>query len=561
MTTLSAIGILRLIVNEMKRLIAGPRSQVAALAVLCGALAVVMGSMTSLTTGLPEIGRATGATQGELTWIVDSYTVVFAGLLLPCGALGDRYGRRRMLTWGLLVFAAGCLLGPVGDDPTVLVLGRAVAGLGAALVMPATLSLITTTLRGAAQERAVGLWVATATLAAVLGVVFSGLVLEFADWRAILYASAATALVIAAAGGLVEESCDPDRPPFDLAGAVTSVAAIGLVVVGILEAPSHGWASSFVWSCVLGGLVLAAVFTAVELRRSDPLLDVRIFGSREVTTGSLGLVALFAVIFGFFFLAVQFLQLIEGRSPLGAGMMLLPAALTMVPLSLVASALAPRVGLRLMMTLGLIPLVAALVLVAQLDRGETGLLVCAELLFGTSIGLCITPATVAILRSVPAGKQGVASAVNDAVREVGAALGIAVVGSLLATGYSRDLGPATAALPEPARSAAEASLAGALQVGAELGPAAGPAVAEAELAFVAGMQGAFLALALFVTVIAVVVAVAAPGRRRAEWPDEPAESAESAESIEPLEHAPGDPDRRPGGSADQPRGVRPGRRS
>ncbi len=486
----------------------------AGLFVLCGALALVMGSMTSLTVVLPDIGRATGASQSELTWIIDAYTVVFAVLLLPCGALGDRYGRRRMLVCGLLIFAVACALGPAGDNSFVLTISRGLAGLGAALVMPATLSLITTTLPGAAQARAVGLWVSTATVGGALGIVFAGLVVEFADWRAILYVSAGAAVLMAVAGTLVEESTDPEKPRFDIAGAVTSAAAIGLVVIGILEAPAHGWGSVFVWTCISIGVICALGFARLELRRAHPLLDIRIFRSPLVLAGSLALLALFVVIFGFFYLSVQYLQLIEGRSALNAGLMLLPVAITMVPLSPMAPALVARFGLRVVMAWGLLPMVAAFALLSRMDDGETEVFFAAMLLIGVTLGLCITPSTVAILRSVPPAKQGVASAVNDAVREVGAALGIAIVGSLLATGYNRELGPAVEALPEPARGAAEASLAGAMQVGAQLGPTAAPAVAEAQAAFLSGMHGAFLACAIFTVVVAVAVSFAAPGRDR-----------------------------------------------
>lgn len=430
--------------NEIKRLIGRAvvptTSPTAGLVVLCGALTLVMGAMTSVAVALPDIGRSTGASQSDLTWILDSYTVVFAGLLLPCGALGDRYGRRRMLVVGLVIFAAASALGPVGDDPTTVVAARAVAGLGAALVMPATLSLITTTMPGQDQQRAVSIWVAVCTLGGALGLVFSGVVLELADWRAVFYASAAAAVLVALAAVLVGESSDPERPPFDVAGAVTSAAAIGLVVFGIIEAPAHGWGSPLVWSCVAAGLFFLLVFLALEHVREHPLLDIGIFRSPLVLTGSLTLTAIFAILFAFFFLTMQFLQLIEGRSPLVAGLAVLPAAITMVPLSLAAPALVARWGLRVVTAAGLVPLVAGLAVFASVEPDAAGTFLVALLLLGTGFGLCITPATLAILRSVPAAKQGVASAVNDAVREVGAALGIAFAGSLVASGYSRNLG-------------------------------------------------------------------------------------------------------------------------
>lgn len=492
--------------------LATPASPGVSLVVLCGSLALVMGAMSSVATAVPEIGRATGATQGELTWIVDAYALVFAGLLLPCGALGDRYGRRRVLTWGLLVFAGASVLAPVGDDPHLLIVARGLAGLGAALVMPATLSLITTTMRGSAQERAVAVWVATATLGGSLGVVFSGLVLEFSDWRAIFYISAGAAGLLALAAVLVGESLEPGQPRMDLTGALTSAAAIGLVVFGINEAPRHGWGSAIVWGALLGGLAMGLAFVAVEHRLVHPLLDIRIFRSRRVLAGSVALTVAFGAVYGIFFLSMQYLQLIEGQTPLEAGSMMLPFGVTMIPASILAPRLVKWLGLRVVFGLGMVPMTVACVLFARVDGGEVELYLFAILLLGVSLGLVVTPATVAILRSVPSAKQGVASAVNDAVREVGAALGIAVVGSLLATGYSRELGPATDALPEPARGVAEGSLAGALQLGSELGPAAAPAVAEARVAFLSGMHGAYVVCAILIALCAAVIAAVAPGR-------------------------------------------------
>ena len=488
------------------------RSPAVGVVVLCAALTLVMGSMTSVAVSLPEIARSTGASQRELTWIVDAYTLVFAGLLLPCGALGDRFGRRRMLTIGLLIFAVASLVAPLGDDPTMVIAARAVAGVGAALVMPATLSLITTTMRGEAQERAVGIWVATCTLGGALGLVFSGLVLEFSDWRSVFYFTAAGGVLAAFAAVLAEESSDQERPRFDVAGAVSSAAAIGLLVFGIIEAPTHGWLSAPFWLCMAAGASFVLAFLVLETCREHPLLDMRIFRSGLVLTGSLTLMVIFAVLFAFFFLSMQFLQLIEGQTPLRAGLTVMPAALTLLPLSLFAPAIVARLGLRTATALGLVPLAAGLGLMATVEKGDLPTFLAALLLMGAGFGLCITPATVAILRSVPAAKQGVASAVNDAVREVGAALGIAVAGSMLATGYTRNLGPAVEALPVPAREAAESSLAGALEVHAQLGPAAGPAVAEAHEAFLSGVQASFFAFALFTVACLVAVVIAAPGR-------------------------------------------------
>jgi MFS family permease len=231
-----------------------------------------------------------------------------------------------------------------------------------------------------------------------------------------------------------------------------------------------------------------------------------------VLTSTLLLTAVFGVFLGYYFLAAQFLQLIEGLSPIAAGLTLVLGTITLVPGAVVAPTLVARFGLRPVLSLGLLPMIAAFLLLTRVEDGRSGLFVLSLLLLAATLGLCMTPATVAILHGVPPGKQGVASAINDAAREVGAALGIAVTGSVLATVYSRNLGPATKSLPPAARDAAESSLAGALQIGSQLGPTAGPAVQEAKTAFVSGLHGAFLASAVFTALVAIGVAAFGPRR-------------------------------------------------
>lgn len=490
------------------------RESLVALAVLCGALTLVIGSMSSLSVALPVIGQSTDATQGDLTWIVDAYAVTFAGLLLPAGALGDKYGRRRMLFLGLLIFGVASLAGPLFGTPGALIAVRALSGVGAALAMPATLSLIATTVRDEDQDRAVGLWAGVATIGGALGIVFAGAVLEVGDWDAIFYASAATAGLLCLACRWVPESSEADQPRFDAWGAATSAGAIGLIVFGINEAPAHGWGSAPVGGCLAAGAVLAVVFVRVELRVTNPLLDMRIFRSRPVLIGTITLAVLFAVMFAFFFVIMQYLQLIQGRSALGSGLAVIPMAVTIIPLSLAAPRLVARAGLRVVTVLGLLCLVAACLLLATIGSGGSVAFLVAVLLMGASLGLCITPATIAILHSVPNNKKGVASAINDAAREVGAAFGIAVAGTLLATGYSRHLGGATEALPEPARAQSRGSLAGAYEAASRLGPAGRPALEDAQSAFLSGMHLAFFALAVFLVISAVAILTFAPGPRR-----------------------------------------------
>jgi MFS family permease len=487
-------------------------SSLPGLVVLCGALALVIASIASIAAVLPAIGQSTGATQGELAWIADSSTVVFAGLLLPFGALGDKYGRRRVLSYGLVVFAGATLAGPVFDSPHALIVSRALAGVGAAMVMPATLSLITGSLRGAAQDRAVGLWAAIVAVGGATGLVGAGVALEFSDWRGTFYASAAVAGLLLLAMPLAPESAELGQPRFDLAGALTSAAAIGLGVFGILEAPAHGWDSWNVGLSLAAGLALFVVFIVAELKVANPLLDIRMFRSRPALAGTLSLGAQFAGMYAFLFLGLQYLQLVQGRSALDAAAMMAAICVTVLPLSLVSSALVTRFGLRVVMTLGMLAMVPAFALMQNVGVDGVGAYLTAVILCGATFGLCGPPATTAILRSAPANKQGVASGINDAAREVGASLGIAVSGSLLASGYANHLGPAAGALPEPAREQVHGSLAAALEATTRLGPAGRPALAEAQHAFLSGMHISFGVCAVFSAVAAIAVAAIAPGR-------------------------------------------------
>lgn len=377
--------------------------------------------------------------------------------------------------------------------------------------MPATLSLITSCVREDLQDRAVGLWAGVATIGGALGIIFAGAVLEVADWTVIFYASAGAAAPLCLLCCWIPESLDTTSPRFDVWGAATSAGAVGCVVLGVSEAPAHGWGSVTVWTYLVGGLALALAFVAVEARHPHPLLDIGIFRSRAVLIGAITLTVLFAVTFAWLFVIMQYLQLIQLRSALSSGIAVVPMAASIIPLSLAAPPLVARFGLRVVTTVGLIPMLAACLLLADVGPTRSWQFLASVLLIGASLGICVTPATVAILQSVPDSKKGVASAVNDATREIGIAIGIAVAGTLLATGYTRHVG-AMETLPEPARTQARASLAGAAEAGRDLGSAGPAALAHAQAAFLSGVHLVFLVLAVCVVITAVVSCVGAPGR-------------------------------------------------
>ncbi len=379
-------------------------------AVVCLALAAVTAAMSSLNVALPDIARSTHASQTQLSWIIDAYSLAFAALLLPGGALGDRYGRRRLLLTGLTVFGVGSAAAMAASDATVLITLRAVIGLGAALIMPATLSTITGTFPPAQRARAVSIWAGVAGGAAVLGVVVSGALLEACSWRSVFAVNVVLA-ALAMVGTLlvVPESADPDAPRLDAAGAVLSVAGLVALVYSIIEAPTAGWVSARTLAGLAIGLLVLAGFVVVELRTAHPMLDPRVFRRRGLSAGSLSIFVQFFAFYGFIFLVLQYLQLVRRDSALVAAVGMLPMAATLLPTSRLAPRLTARWGARVVCVGGLIAITGGLVLIGQVDAHTpywqlaVGLLV-----LGAGMGAAMTPATSAITGALPRSQQGVA---------------------------------------------------------------------------------------------------------------------------------------------------------
>ncbi|MFE7746805.1 MFS transporter [Nocardia sp. NPDC057455] len=485
------------------------------LAMSCLAVALVIASMAALYTALPEVAAVTGASQQQLTWIVDGYTLALACLVLPAGALGDRYGRRAALIVGLFVFAAASAVPLLLDTPGWLIAARAVAGVGAALVMPSTLALITAGFPEARRGTAVGLWAGVAGAGAVLGILGSGLLLERWSWVSIFLAMTVAGLVLLIAGFTLPESVDPAPPKMDLWGTVTAASAVGLLVVAAIQAPERGWLDPVVIGIAITAALASTAFVLIELRVAHPLLDVRLFADRGFGAGTATVTLQFLVCFGTFLLLVQFLQLILGYRPLTSALAMAPMIVPMVVISAVAPRLAERVGLRWPTFTGLTVIGIALIALSRLDAHSTYVdLLWPLLIMSSGTGLCTAPATAAIIAGTPVEKHGIAAAVNDAAREVGAAVGIAVAGSILAAGYSDRIAPALPRLPEQIRGPVGDSLAAALQVTERAGPSAAPLAEVAESAFVHGAQQSALALGILTFAAAVLVGVWAPGRSR-----------------------------------------------
>jgi EmrB/QacA subfamily drug resistance transporter len=483
------------------------------LAVACIGVSLVVASMTALNTALGDIAVATSATQTQLTWIVDGYTVALACLLLPAGAIGDRYGRRGALLAGLAIFSLASMAPALLGSPAQIIAGRAVAGIGAAFVMPATLSLLTVAYPKHQRLKAVGIWAGTAGSGGVVGMLGSGLLLRFWDWHAIFWSLGAAGLIILTMACTISPSREAEAPRVDWLGAVLIGAAVAIGVFAILQAPSRGWSDPEVWGGLVIGTVVAGVFALVESRKRQPLLDVRLFADPGFATGVATIIVLFGGTFGFFYLGMQYVQQIMGYSPLMTAVAFGPF---MVPLG-ICSALSwwyvPKLGLRVVLFLGTLLLAVGFACMLILDLHSSYFdLAWPTLILSTGIGFCTAPTTSAIMAAVPDEKQGVASAVNDTARELGGALGIAVAGSILAGRYSHELMPRLTGFPEPVRGPASDSLANAVEVAKRLGPQGDQLTTLSQTAFLTAMHASMTTMAVIAGIAAMVIGFWAPGR-------------------------------------------------
>ncbi len=489
------------------------RARIWTLAVACMGVSLVIASMVALNTALGDIAVATAATQAQLTWVVDGYTLVLACLLLPAGAIGDRYGRRGALLIGLAIFALASVAPTIFDTPLQIIVARAVAGAGAAFIMPATLSLLTAAYSSDQRTKAVGIWAGVAGSGGVIGMLGSGLLLHFWSWQSIFWSFAGGAALIFVLACTMSSSRDDEATPLDWVGAALIGGAVAVFVLGVVEAPALGWSDPLVYGSLGAGVALAAIFGFVEVRRRHPLLDVRLFRRPDFATGAATITVFFMAMFGFFFVMMQYVQLVMGYSPIQTAIAFSPLMLPMLTLSVLSGWYLPRLGLRLVILPGLLLISVGFLWMRALDLNSPYWdMVWPLLVISTGIGFCTAPTTSAIMAAVPDEKQGVASAVNDTTRELGAALGIALAGSILAAGYGHLVTPHLAAFPEPLRGPVSHSLAQALNISKHIGPQRSQLVDLSRTAFLQAMQSSFLVLAVIIAVAALLIAAWAPGR-------------------------------------------------
>ena len=488
------------------------RQRALVLRVMCLALMMVVAAVASLNVALPGIARDTGASQTQLEWIVDAYSIVFAALLLPAGAIGDRFGRKPLLVTGLALFGAISFAALFVHSPGTLIALRGGLGVAAALIMPVTLSVITSVFPPEERGKAVGTWVGVAAGGGVIGLLASGVLLELFSWPSIFALNVVLAtLALAGTLTVVPATRDARPPRLDPVGTLLSVISLAAIVFGTIEGPERGWSDPLALGTLLGGAAGLVLFVLWELRRREPMIDPRNFLRRGFGAGSLSISVQFFAAFGFLFLALPYLQLVLGYSPLGAATALLPMAAVVMPLSRLAPRIAARLGVRVTGAVGLGLMAIGFIVLSTLGTGSSyGHFLVGLLPFGAGMALAGSPATTAIVASLPREKQGVASAINDVSRELGGALGIAVLGSILNTGYRTGVAERTSGLPAALAEKARGSLGAAQAIGNRVG--AHDLVAQANDAFVHGLSVALLTGAALLIAGAAFVALRAPGR-------------------------------------------------
>ena len=512
------------------------------LAVLCLSLLMVVVDNTIVNVALPTLSTELDASTTELQWIVDAYTLVFAALLLAFGHFGDRFGRKLALQLGLVIFAATSLLAAMSTTSTQLIGARALMGIGAAFVFPATLAILVSVFTDRRERAAaIGIWSACTGLAVALGPVTGGYLLEHFEWGAIFLVNLPlAALAIIAGWFLVPTSRDPNAGRMDHLGLVLSAVGVGLVVWSIIEAPHLGWTAPAVMVGGAVGVALLVGFVLWERRIVHPLLDVRLFRNARFSAASISVAAAFFALFGFIFMITQYLQLVQGYSPLEAGLRTLPFAIATGVTSPLAIVAMHRWGTKAVVAVGLAVMSLGFVLASlvEVDTPYTGLTLISMVTIATGLGLTSGPATESIMGALPADKAGVGSAVNDTTRELGGTLGVAIVGSVFASAYGAAIVDALAPLdlPESVLAAAGDSMAAGLTVAASLpGDVAGEVVAAAQNAFIDGLSTGSLVAAGVAAAGAVVAALYLPARqslmRQDPVPTAPSD-AEAAASTE-----------------------------
>src|SRR5262245_30783278 len=438
---------------------------------------------TIVNVALPTLVRDLHASDSQLQWVVDAFNLLFAGSVLAAGSLSDRFGRKGMLLAGLFVFGLASLAGGLTSTPGALIAARALMGVGAAMVFPSTLSLLTSVFTERRERAlAIGLWGAITGAAIALGPIVGGWLLQAFDWRSIFVALTPVAVVAGVlVAGYVPTSRDPRAARIDRGGFVLSSAMIALLVYTIIEAPNHGWSSARTLAGFALTAVLVAAFVAWERRADEPLLDVSLFANPRFAAASGSVAISFFALSGFIFLVTQYFQFLKQYGPLSTGVRLLPVASCVAVASILGARLAVRIGTKAVVVGGLLSMTVFYLWVTTAATSTSYTTIAMQMVvLGTGMGLTSAPATEAIMGVVPRAKAGVGSAVNDATRLVGGTLGVAVIGSVYASVYASRLTATTPpAVPGPVAAAANQSVGAAYAAAGRITALGHPALGQA----------------------------------------------------------------------------------
>ena len=482
--------------------------------VLSASLLVIGLDNTILNVALPTLQSDLGSTSSQLQWIVDAYMLVFAGLLLTAGALGDRFGRKRALTFGLAVFGLGSGLSALATSPAMLIATRALMGVGGAFIMPSTLSIITAVFPAEERAKAIGVWAGVSGLGIAIGPVAGGWLIEHASWNAVFLVNLPfVAAALLAGHWLVPESKDPAAPRLDIPGFAMSISGLTTLVWAIIEAPSKGWTNPTILAAFAVAAAILGAFMAWELRTSEPMLDIRLFSNPRFSGASAAITLTFFAMFGSIFFLTQYLQGVLGYTALEAGVRVTPIAVGLILGGPISAKLAAKFGTKVVVAAGLTLVAVGLSIVTQFAVDSSYGIVAAHLLvLGFGMGMAMAPATESVMGSLPVEKASVGSAVNDTTRTTGGALGVAILGSLLASQYRGDMDGAVSGLPHDAAASASDTLSGGLAVAHRLGDSG---LAEAaQSAFLNGMHVAAIAAAAVALAGAIVAYMVIPARER-----------------------------------------------
>ncbi len=487
------------------------------LAVLCLSLLIVSLDNTVLNVAIPDIVRELNATSGQLQWVIDAYAVVFAGLLLVIGSIGDRVGRKWTYLCGLTVFGAGSAISAFAGSPDHLIAARVVMGVGAAAIMPSTLSILTNVFpEPAARARAIGLWSGTTGLGVAVGPVIGGWLLAHYWWGSVFLINVPiAALAVVATLLIVPNSANGNARRSDPLGAALSIIGVGALLWGIIEAPTRGWDDPVVLGALLGAVVVLGIFARFEQRSSSPMLRVAFFASRRFSVAMAGLAFVIFSLMGGLFVLTQYLQFALGYSALQAGMRISPIAAVILVVAPGSMFAVQRIGTKPVVAAGIALIAGGLFALSRVTvAGGYGDALPAFFCLGIGAGLSFAPCTDAVMGSLPREDAGVGSATNSAALQTGGAMGVAVFGSLLNTRYQDQLKPLLAHHPMPASvlHLIMGSLGGALEVAKHAGPLGAALTVAAQRAFVHGLDLAVLVGGIVALVAVGLVVALLPNR-------------------------------------------------